>query len=165
MVVFTQGSATFLIENSNSTSTRTMKIINVTNPATAVWIRDFVPVEVQWVHAMMIKGNRMVTSGWGNSGNAGRTEIYDISNLGTTAPTLLGTISDPNGPSAGNNNHSAWLSDDGNFLYSAREISGSAANGPNAGDVRVYDVTNPLAPVLTNRLTMVGLNLNRGHAP
>ena len=160
MVVFTQGAATYLIENFNGTSNRTMKIINVTNPAAAVFIRDFIPTEVQWVHAMMVKGNRMVTSGWGNSLTAGRTEIYDISNIGTTAPTLQGFIADPNGPSAGNNNHSAWLSEDGNYLYSAREISGSAANGPNAGDVRVFNITDPLNPLLTNRVTMVGLNLN-----
>jgi len=159
MVVFTQDAATYLIENFNGTSNRTMKIINVTNPATAVWIRDFVPTEPLWVHAMMIKGNRMVTSGWGST-QPGRTEIYDISNLGTQAPTLQGFIVDPNGAAAGNNNHSAWLSEDGSYLYSAREISGTAANGPNAGDIRVYDISVPSTPVLMKRLTMVGLNLN-----
>jgi hypothetical protein len=50
--------------------------------------------------------------------------------------------------------HSSWSSEDGNYLYSARETS----NG--SGDVRVYNITNPAAPTLVNSLTMNGLNLN-----
>ena len=159
MAVFQQNGATYLVENSNNTSNKILKFINVTNPAAPVFIRDLNPTEPGWVHAMMIKGNRMITSGWGFTGLA-RTEIYDISNIGTQAPQLLGFITDPNGVSAGNNNHSAWLSEDGNYLYSAREISGAAANGPNAGDIRVFDVSTPSAPVLMNRVTMTDLGLN-----
>ena len=159
MMVHEQNGGTYLITNSNSTSNKIIKFINVTNPANPVWIRDLNPGEPQWVHAMHIRGNRMFTSGWGNSQNRARTEIWDISNIATTAPTLLGTITDPN-PSitAGNNMHSSWTSEDGNYLYSARETSGS--NGPNAGDLRVYNITNPAEPLLVNRLTMADLGLN-----
>jgi hypothetical protein len=154
MVVFSQNGATYLIENLNSFSSKILKVINVTNPAAPVFVRDINPTEISWVHAMHIRGDRMFTSGWGNSTTRGRTEIYNIANLGTQAPSLLGFIEDPTGVTAGNSMHSSWSSEDGNYLYSCRETS----NG--SGDVRVYNVSNPAAPTIVNSLTMNGLNLN-----
>lgn len=159
MMVIEQNGATYLIENFNSTSNKIIKIINVTNPAAAVWIRDFAPTEVQWVHAMHIRGDRMFTSGWGNSGNRGKTEIYNIANLATQAPTLLGTITDPSASvTAGNNMHSSWTSEDGNYLYSAREVTNS--NGASPGDIRVYNITDPANPLMVKRVSMTDLGLN-----
>ena len=155
MVVFSQNCSTYLVENFNSSSgNKILKVINVTNPATAVFVRDINPTEVQWVHAMHIRGNRMFTSGWGNSTNRGRTEIYDISNIATQAPALIGFIQDPTSVTAGNSMHSSWSSEDGNYLYSCRETS----NGN--GDVRVYNITDATQPLLVNSLTMQGLQLN-----
>ncbi len=158
MVVFEQNGGTYLVENFNGTSTKNLKFINVTNPASAVYVRDLTPTEPQWVHAMVVKGNRMFTSGWGNSSNRGRTEIFDISNITTQAPVLLGFISDQSGITAGNNMHSAWPSDDGNWLYSCREVTNS--NGPTPGDLRVYDITNPAQPLLVNSVGMIALGIN-----
>lgn len=155
MVILRQNGADYLIENFNSLSTtRIIKVINVTNPAAAVFIRDITPSEAQWVHAIHIRGNRMFTSGWGNSSNRGRTEIYDISNIATQAPSLLGFVEDTSSITAGNNMHSSWSSEDGNYLYSCRETT----NG--TGDVRVYDISNPATPLLVNSLTMNALTLN-----
>jgi len=154
MMVISQNGQTYLIENSNSLSNKIIKFINVTNPAAPVFVRDLNPTEPQWVHAMHIRGNRMITSGWGNSTNRGRTEIYDISNIATQAPVLLGFIEDTTSVTAGNSMHSSWSSEDGNTLYSARETT----NG--SGDIRVYDITVPSAPVLVDRQTMDGLALN-----
>lgn len=159
MNVIDQNGKRFLIENSNTTSNKIIKIIDVTDPALPVFIRDLNPTEPGWVHAMHIRGNRMITSGFGFS-QVGRTEIYDISNLATQAPQLLGFITDPGGAAAGNNMHSSWTSEDGNYLYSAREVAGAAANGPNAGDVRVYNITNPAVPLLVRKISMVELGLN-----
>ena len=155
MVVFDQGGARYLIENFNSTSNRILKVINVTNPAAPVFVRDITPTEVQWIHAMHVRGDRMFTSGWGNSSNRGKTEIYNIANIVGQAPALLGFIEDGS-PSvtAGNSMHSSWSSEDGNYLYSCRETTSGS------GDVRVYNITNPAIPVLVNNLTMQGLNLN-----
>ena len=155
MVVFSQNGQDFLVENFNSFNSKLLKVINVTNPAVPVFVRDINPTEVVWVHAMHIRGNRMFTSGWGNTSNRAKTEIYDISNIATQAPTLLGFISDqsPN-VTAGNSMHSSWSSEDGNYLYSCRETN----NGN--GDVRVYNITNPAVPLLVNSLTMNALGLN-----
>ena len=155
MIVFSQNGSTYLIENFNSLSgNKNLKVINVTNPAAPVFARDINPTEAQWVHAMHIRGNRMFTSGWGNSSNRGRTEIYDISNIGMQAPTLLGFVEDTTSTTAGNNMHSSWSSEDGNYLYSARETN----NG--TGDIRVYDITNPAVPLLVRSISMAELGLN-----
>ena len=158
MVVFEQNGATILIENLNSLSPPArLKVINVTNPAAAVFIRDLNATEPEWIHAMVVQDNRLYTSGWGCSwctpALRGLTEIYDISNITTQTPALLGAVSDPS-PTAGNNMHSAWPSEDGNYLYSARETNDGDA------DVRVYNITNPASPILVNSLTMQNLGLN-----
>lgn len=159
MVVFDQGGQRFLVENFNSFATKILKVINVTDPANPVFVRDISPTEISWVHAMHIRGNKMYTSGWGTSSVRGRTEIYDISNIATQAPALLGYIEDPSSSlSNGNNMHSSWTSEDGNYLYSAREVTNS--NGPSPGDVRVYDVSDPSTPLLVDRVTMADLGLN-----
>ncbi|MDM7923137.1 MAG: hypothetical protein QUS14_12625 [Pyrinomonadaceae bacterium] len=159
MMVIEQNGGIYLIENSNSTSVKTIKIINVTNPSSPVFVRDLVPTEVQWIHAMHIRGNKMYTSGWGNSSFRARTEIYDISNLTTQQPQLLGAIEDPSASvTAGNSMHSSWTSEDGNYLYSAREVTNS--NGASPGDIRVYDVRTPSTPLLIKRISMNDLGLN-----
>jgi hypothetical protein len=94
MMVFSQNGKTFLLENSQVTSVKLLRFIDVTNPAQPTFVRDLDPSEPFWVHAMHIRGNRLITSGFGTSIFSGRTEIYDISNIDTTAPTRLGFIED-----------------------------------------------------------------------
>ena len=144
----------YLIENFNGFSTKILKVINISNPASPVFVRDINPTEVSWVHAMHIRGNRMFTSGWGTGAVRGRTEIYDITNIATQAPTLLGFIEDSTSITAGNSMHSSWSSEDGNYLYSCRETSNGNA------DLRTYNITNPAQPLLVNRLGMNDLGLN-----
>lgn len=145
----------FLIVNNNSLSTtKILKIINISDPANPVFVRDLNPTEPQWVHAMHVRGNRLFTSGWGNTTTRGRTEIYDITNIATQPPTLLGFIEDPTGIMAGNNMHSSWSSEDGNYLYSCRET------GNGTGDVRVYNISNPAEPLLVRSIGMKELGLH-----
>ena len=159
MVILDQGGRRFLIENYNGFANKLLKVIDITDPAAPVFIRDLDPTEISWVHAVHIRGSKLYTSGWGTSSVRGRTEIYDISNIATQAPTLLGFIEDANASvSNGNNMHSSWTSEDGNYLFSAREVTNS--NGPSPGDVRVYDVSNPATPLLIDKVTMTDLGLN-----
>ena len=150
MMVFDQGSARYLLENSNSTGTTAMRIIDVTNPAAPVLKWTFSARNNGWVHAMHIRGTRLYLSAF--SGNP-RVEIFDIGTLATQAPAWIGEVNV--GLSA---NHSTWTSEDGRYLYSAREVSNSAATNP--GDIRVYDVSNPASPLLVRRISMADLGLN-----
>lgn len=143
MMIFDQGGSRYLIENYNqlSSNQKIIKFIDITNPASPVLKWDLNPTDTTWVHAFHIRGNKFYTSGWG-----GRVEIYDIGNLATTAPALLGTI-------VGNTtNHSSWTSEDGNYLYSCRETFD--------GDLRVYNVSNPAAPTLVKSIKAGDLGLN-----
>ncbi len=149
MMVFDQGGQRYLLENSNSTATRTLRIINITNPAAAVLKWEFLSSDGGWVHAMHIRGNRLFLSGFVSSS---RVDIYDIANLVTQTPTLLGSVA-----IGFNSNHSAWTSEDGNYLYSAREIGDSASANP--GDIRVYDVSNPALTFLVKRVSMADLGI------
>ncbi len=146
----------YLLENFNGTSTRALKIINISNPAAATLKWTFLNTaqeEAIWVHAYHIRGNRLFTSGWGNGANRGKTSIYDISNLDSQPPQLLGSIEDTSSTTAGNSMHSNWSSEDGNYLYSCRETGNGSA------DLRVYDIHNPAVPLLVKKITMAQLGI------
>jgi hypothetical protein len=144
MMVFDQGAKRFLLENSNFTSERNLRIIDVTNPAAPQLKYNFLSSDGGWVHAMHIRGNRMFLSGFTSSS---RVDIYNIANLDTTAPALLGSVMVGNA-----SNHSAWTDETGNYLYSARETGN--------GDLRVYDVTDPTAPMIRGSFRAADLNIN-----
>lgn len=144
MMVFDQGGSRYLLENSNVTGNRELRIINVTNPAAPVFTRSFLSSDGGWVHAMHIRGNKLYLSGFSSST---RVDIYDMSNLATQAPVLLGSV-----PVGNNSNHSAWTNETGEYLYSARELSN--------GDLRVYDVRVPSQPVLVRTIQAASLNIN-----
>ncbi len=148
MMVVSQGNATYLIENYNAFSEKPIRIIDITDPAAPVFKWEFSPQDSVWVHAFHIRGNRMYTSGWG-----GKIEIYNIANLGSQPPAFLGAIN------GNGNNHSSWTSEDGRYLYSCRETLD--------GDLRVYDVLDPGAPVLLRSIsaTTLGLNAISPHNP
>lgn len=144
MMVFDQGGSRYLLENSNTTSNRELRIINVTNPAAPVLTRSFMSSDGGWVHAMHIRGNKLYLSGFSSTT---RVDIFDMSNLATQAPVLLGSVAVGN-----SSNHSAWTNETGEYLYSARELSN--------GDLRVYDVRNPAQAVLIRTIRAADLNIN-----
>jgi hypothetical protein len=151
MMVFDQGGARYLLENSNSTSNRNLRIIDVTNPAAPVLKWTFLSSDGGWVHAMHIRGNKLYLSGFVSSS---KVDIYDITNLAGQAPTYQGSVA-----VGGSSNHSSWTNETGEYLYSAREFSN--------GDLRVYDVRNPVQPLLvrTIRAADLGINAITPHNP
>lgn len=147
MLVIDQGDRRYLIENYNSTATRPLRVVDVTDPANPFVKWSFNPQGSGWVHNMHIRGNWMFTSQYSGS----LLELYDISNLAFQAPTFKTSITSSSA------NHSAWTSEDGNYLYSARETLD--------GDVRVYDIrplynTPPQPAVLVRSIKAGDLSLN-----
>ena len=133
----------YLYINSNSTATRALKVFNVSNPTQPRLVRDITPINSGWVHAMFIRNNRMYTSGFSGTG---LTEIYDVSNIETQPPTLLGQVV------TGSNTHSNWVSEDGNWLYVCREFMD--------GELRVYNISNPASPQLVKIIKAADLGIN-----
>ncbi len=158
----------YLIETFNGSPNTIIKVINISNPANPVFVRDIIAQENIWVHAVHVRGNRLFTSGIGTSGDRGKTEIYDISNIETQAPVLLGFIQDNTSSNVENDRmmHSSWTSEDGNYLYSCREQPEFPGHF-DAGDVRVYDIHNPALPMLVNKVTgaQLGINASTPHNP
>jgi hypothetical protein len=156
----------YLIENTNPAADhKKIRFINISNPANPVFVREMIVNDANFVHAMHIRGNRMFTSGWGTSSIPGQTEIYDISNIETQAPVLLGTIVETVGTDEFDGNtdvHSSWTSEDGYYLYSCREAFDEN------GDIRVFDIHDPAQPVLVKRIrtkTDLGLVASTPHNP
>lgn len=73
-----------------------------------------------FVHDITVRNGELYVSGWGS------TEVWNVANLGTAAPTLLGEV-------RGFNSHSNWPSDDEAFLVVCEERQGGAA--------RLYQMT------------------------
>ncbi len=131
-----------------NTGTSTVKVFDVSTPSSPFFVRDIVTTDPTFIHDMTVVNNRLYASGFG-----GTTDIYDVSNIGSSAPTLLGTVASQS------KSHSSWVSADGNTLVSAREI--------NNGDVRIFDVSNPASPVLAATLNsnLLGIDAISPHNP
>ncbi|MBD0326441.1 MAG: hypothetical protein ICV68_08415, partial [Pyrinomonadaceae bacterium] len=104
----------FLYETDSRTSI--IKVINVSNPAAPTFVRNIVATDIRFIHAITVVNNRMFTSGWGTTTSIGKTDIWDVKDIGTRAPILLGVIN------SGTNSHSSWPTPDGNYLVSCREL-------------------------------------------
>ena len=128
--------------------TPTIVVFDVGDPAAPVYVRDIVTPDTGFIHDVTVIGDRLYASGWG-----GFTYIYDVSDVGNAAPALLGTV--PTGVQS----HSSWASSDNGLLISAQEISD--------GEVRIFDVTDPTAPVLLSSLdrTALGIDAFTPHNP
>jgi choice-of-anchor B domain-containing protein len=125
--------------------TGTLKVFDVSDPENPFFVRDIVTPGPSFIHDISVIGSRLFASGFGGS-----TYIYDVSQVGTTAPPLLGSV-----PS-GSNSHSSWATSDGNLLIIAREIAD--------GDVRIYDVSSPASPVLLSTIDRDSLGI-AAHSP
>ena len=88
----------------------------------AKWIVE--SIGDSFVHDMTVKDGRMYACAW-DSG----LWIYDVTNVANEPPSFLGST-----PDGGNNTHSAWPSDDGQFVVTGEERTG--------GGIKVYRITD-----------------------
>ena len=106
----------------------------------SVVVRDIVTPDALFIHDVTALGGRLYASGWGGS-----TYIYDVSAVASGPPPLLGTVA------SGSHSHATWVTSDGAILISSREI--------NDGDVRLYDISDPGAPVLLSTVDQTSLGI------
>jgi hypothetical protein len=126
----------------------TVKVFDVGDPMNPFFVRDIVTPDTIFIHDTTVVGGRLYASGFD-----GFTYIYDVSQVGTMAPSLLGSV-----PS-GANSHSNWVNSDGTLLISAQEISD--------GEVTIYDISVPGSPILLSTLdrTSLGIDAFSPHNP
>jgi len=106
-------------------------------------IRTIMTTDPKFIHDLTVENNRLYTAG-----NGGKTDIWDVSNVDTQVPVLLGSIN------SGIRTASAVPSSDGNFLFVTRELFNFA------GDLSVYDISNPASAQLAYRTTGAPLGLD-----
>jgi len=156
----------FLYEAAHNVDIVSVKVFNVTNPAAPAFLRDITTTNTTKVHQMTVrtKGAQTVlfTSGWGGNSDGrptspGQTDIWDVSNVGSSPAVWLGRIY------SGYNSHSSYPTPDGNTLIVCRETGG--------GEVKLYDITNPATiptnpvPVATITPASMGIEVNIPHNP
>ena len=119
--------------------TPNIRVFNISNPAAPTFLRTIHSASNGPVHEVTALNGRLYTA---VIDSAGRSEVYDITNVGdTTAPVPL-LVSIPSGSSA----HTAWPTEDGNFVAVARETLG--------GDVRIWDIRDPANPVRASTISL-----------
>src|SRR5438552_2341350 len=83
----------FLFIPQNLTAPAIIKVFDVSNPSLPVLFTTFTATDSQWVNDMTIQSTpsgqvRLYAAGW-----AGKGDIWDITNIATQGPTLLGSFS------------------------------------------------------------------------
>ena len=138
----------FVFIPQNLTAPALIKVFDVTNPAIPVLKTTITATDPQWVNDIDIQTNTagetlMYTAGWG-----GKCDIWDITNIATSSPVLLGSFS------AGIDGSSASATADGNYLaYATKNPNGTSY-------VTIYNISNPANVTVASTLTMSALGID-----
>ena len=117
-------------------------VFDVSNPAAPFLVRKITTSDPNWIHDMIVKNGRLYTSGSG-----AHTDIWDVTDIGSRPPTLLGTIN------SGFRNHSCWPTEDGTVLVCTREMFTNA-------ETNIYNISDPSNAVLLSRLLVANLGID-----
>ncbi|MBW2693665.1 MAG: hypothetical protein JRE57_13710, partial [Deltaproteobacteria bacterium] len=124
-----------------------IKVFDVSSPASPVFVRDIVTPNSGRIHDVTALGTRLYAADI----TYGATYIYDVSAIGTSAPTLLGEV--PSGPAT----HSTWATSDGTILVVTQERED--------GDVKIFDISDPSMPIELSTMDRTFLEAEDGISP
>ena len=128
-------------------NSKSVQVWNVSNPSAPLLRTTLQGTDSICVHDVTVQGNRLYMAGWG-----GTLDIWDITNIDTQAPTLLGSFN------SGVRSQDVSLSADGHYLFCPREAHPPVQPGP--GDVRVFDVSNPSSVTMVADLDESSLGIS-----
>jgi uncharacterized membrane protein len=139
----------FVFIPQNLVSPAIIKVFDVSNPSSPVLKTTFTATDPKWVNDIDIQTNGttgktlLYTSGWG-----GKCDIWDITNIATANPVLLGSFT------AGVDGSSASATADGNYLaYTTKNTNGTSF-------VTIYNISNPASVTVASTLTMTALGID-----
>ncbi len=119
-----------------------VQVWNVSTPSAPYLQMTLFGTDTASVHDVTVKNNRLFMSGLG-----GTEDIWDITNIDTQTPVMLGSFT------SGLHTQDVSVTDDGNFLICPRELT-------SGGDVRVFDVSNPANVSMVADLTQPNLGIS-----
>jgi hypothetical protein len=138
----------FVFIPQNLTAPDIIKVYDVSTPATPILRTTFTATDPQWINDITIQDNgagsvRLYAAGWSS-----KCDIWDITNIATQQPTLLGSFS------AGVNGSSSSATADGKFLaYSRKTTDGTS-------EVKIYNITNPASVTVASTITMTAFGID-----
>jgi hypothetical protein len=138
----------FLFIPQNLVAPALIKVFDVSNPSLPVLFTTFTATDAQWVNDITIQATpsgqvRLYAAGWKS-----KCDIWDITNIASQAPVLLGSFT------AGVSGSSSYATADGNFLAYSRKTTDSTS------EVKIYDITNPAAAVVASTITMSAFGID-----
>jgi choice-of-anchor B domain-containing protein len=124
-----------------------IKVFDVSSPASPVFVRDIVTPNAGRIHDVTALDTRLYAADI----TRGFTYIYDVSSIGSSAPTLLGEV--PSGPAT----HATWVTSDGTILVVTQERED--------GHVKIFDVSDPSLPIELATMDRTSLGMDDGISP
>ena len=119
-----------------------VQIWNVSNPATPTLQMTLHGTDTLSVHDVTVANNKLIMNGWG-----GQVDIWDITNLDTQPPKMLGSFF------SGLHTQDSSLTPDGKFLVCPRELTSN-------GDIGIFDISDPTNVVRVATITTPGWGIN-----
>ncbi|MDP9159563.1 MAG: hypothetical protein M3O09_04960 [Acidobacteriota bacterium] len=117
-----------------------VQVWNVSTPSAPFLQMTLRGTDKSSVHDVTVKNNRLFMSGWG-----GIEDIWDITNIDTQTPVLLGSFT------SGYHTQDVSVTNDGKYMVSPRELLN--------GDVRIFNISNPTNVVQVALLTEPNLGI------
>lgn len=135
--IFVSAGFLYLVSAGNSTI---IKVFDVRVPATPDFVMDIESTDTSHVHDVTVLNGKLYSAGQG-----GATDIFDVQVITDGQVTLLGSFS------SGEKTHSNWVTEDGNYLVSTREVEN--------GDVRIFNIADPQAAELVATISAASLGI------
>jgi choice-of-anchor B domain-containing protein len=120
-------------------ATNNIRVFDISDPTNPTFVRSIYDASGGPVHEVTALNGRLYTAVISSTGSS---EIYDISNVGdpNQPVPLLATIA------SGSYTHTAWPTEDGNYVAIARETLG--------GDVKIWDIHDLSNPVVASVISL-----------
>ncbi len=95
-------------------------MFDISSPTLPTFVRTVNTGDSVGIFDATVIGDRLYASGLGGVSGEGAVYVYDVANLGTSSPVLLGQVA------SGANTSSAWPTSDANYLLTThREVGGA----------------------------------------
>ena len=126
-------------------SSAVIHVFDISQPTLPTYVRSVNTGDSVGVFDATVVGDRMYASGLGGNSGEGAVYVFDIANMATSAPTLLGQVA------TGANTSSAWPTYNGDYLVVTHHEVG--------GDLGIWDISNLGLPTLASSANASDLGL------